>query len=329
MHIINWNKVNVHRGWGRLLAWICHPVECYKLDQNCYGTVVYKFDHFLHDGWKKLLPFSKPSRWLCHKLIGNVYDTKILDTFACRTYGKNTTYYYAKSLFGYYKLEQIQYVRNGKNVNTFMDIMVTTLVDEEQGKKNAQQTKTIKKTVVSGWVFTKKQALMLYTNIVLSNCDIFNPKGDNYPEIENGWMMRIVSGMRYLLRTGKLSEYSFINTTRVLNIFTNTNDKIEKLWCYVMELLSNRNDYYGAHEILSDIASICDLYIYYADAKKDPNIDDQYCRFVQQGMLKEAERYINSMIKLHSKSKTLDKLEKAIEALENKYKNEPLKYYKV
>ena len=67
--------------------------------------------------WMKLyirLPFQKPCRWLGSMLIDRIYDSKLLDTFYCRTRGENIKYYTASCAFGRIKFYEITHKRNEK-----------------------------------------------------------------------------------------------------------------------------------------------------------------------------------------------------------------------
>ena len=162
-------------------------------------------------------------------MINSVYDSKLLDDFYCRTRGKVTKYYTAKCNFGRFKFIETVYTRNGKTVNTFMDCFVTTLVDQEQGKKNAESIITTNKTIYSGWVFTKKKAFKLYRQIVLDNMDIFGGEDKPHPEVHDPYRLMHIDDMYSILETGKIKYYGTICSLYLDKIFTETKDKYVKL----------------------------------------------------------------------------------------------------
>lgn len=333
MNIINWNKINTFRGWGRVLVWICHPIETYKRDKNCYGTFVWKLGEFFHDGWKKLLPFAKPSRFLGSELIYRVYDSKLLDTFQCRTRGENTKYYFSYCLFGFVKFYEIVYKRNGKNVNTFMDVFVTTLVDEEQGKKNVEQITTHKRVIYSGWVFTKAQAIKTLVKIIKNNADVYNPNGDNeYAYLAKPhYMDYIVTPLRLILRGCKrLSIAEDITSFKLVDNYVGNTSRVWRLYWYVLHLMSCKNDF-QAHDELADICLLCIEYTNGELLRINPMRDTFYYNLCKQHRYEAAKEYEKITLANYNKNKKqiVVQLNEAVENLAKKYMNLPYSYKRV
>ena len=330
MQIINWDKVNTYSFWGGLFFTICHPIVSIKYDRHCYGSFPWKVAEFFTKDIYRYMPFSKACRWLGHKLVWRVYNCKELDDFQSRNREANTKYYFAKAKFGHLKFEEVSYIRNGKGVNTFIDVFVTTFIDKEKGKKNADKIKTVKKTIWSGWVFTKKRAFKLFKEIVKNNPRIYNPIGDSYPEVENEYYIIHVREMIDLLNSGKLPEYAVHDLdTHTLKIYNNSKDKIEKLWCYVTRLLCYQNDF-DAHCKLANIHDTCESYLYwYKEFKANPEIDFTYKRFIKVNKIKEAEKYKRDMIKMYNKKATLAILNKQLMELEKFYRTQPYTYFRI
>lgn len=329
IEIINWNKINTYSFWGGLFFTICHPIYSFKYDRHCYGSFFWKLNRFFTRIVPAYMPFSKPARWLGYKLICRVYNCKELDNFECRTRGENTKYYFATCKLCHLKLEEVQYMRNGKGVNTFMDCFVTTLVDEKQGKENVNQIKTVKKTIWSGFVFSKKQAFRLFKKIVLENKDIYNPTGKEYPEIEENYYMLEVDCIENILKTGKLKDWMYNDLEEYIkDIFDLADDKIEKLWCYVTHLLCLPNDF-NQHVLLANIHSTCENYIYHKKMKINPEMCDVYVKLKEQGKTKEAKKVVKDLTDLFTKDKTINSLQKLINQLRLAYMKQPYKYFRV
>lgn len=331
IEIIDWNKINTYSFWGGLFFFVCHPIYSMKYNRNCMDSFPWRVNEFFTKKIWKYMPFSKACRWLGHKLICRVYNNKILDDFYCRTYGENTKYYVAKASFGHVSFYQIEYKRGKKNINTFIDVFVTTLIDEKKGKQNAEKTKVIKTKIFSGWVFTKKKAFRLFKETVLKNPKIFNPKKDSYPEIENDYYMQYTDQMINVLNTGKLDSnglHTYIDCIHLQKIFNNSKDNIEKLWCFVADLLCCRNDF-GAHCLLSEIAQQCDLYLYQKEMKKHPEIDYTYRMVLKAKGKKEAEKYRKDTAKQFTKQKVIPELFILIGNLRNHYSAQEYYYYRI
>lgn len=333
MNIINWNKINTFRGWGKFLAWLCHPIEMYGRDKNCYGTLCYKLSEFFQDGWRKYLPFAKPGRFLCSELIYRIPGCKVLNTFYCRTYGENQKYYSTECFLGKVKFYEISYVRNRKNVNIFADVVITTLLNEQEGKKNAEKIKTKKKLIYSGWVFTKSQAFKTLKHIIISNKKIYNPDGDNdLAYIADAFYLRsVIDPLKSILNTGKLHNKDYnIYSTHLETIYKSSKDNIERVWCYVTYLLSCINDF-QAHSELAKISLICTNYLYEQEFKKNPMIDSFYSNLYKANRIKEAEKYKKSSLRdiKENKEKTIVLLNKAIDELAEKYINMPYSYKRI
>lgn len=331
VEIINWDKINTSKFWGGLFFFICHPIYSIKYDRNCMDSFPWRVNRFFTKTIWKYMPFSKACHWLGHRLICRIYDNKILDDFYCRTYGENTKYYMAKANFGHVTFYQIEYRCGKKNINTFVDVFIGALVDEKQAKKNAEKIKVIKTKIFSGWVFTKKKAFCLFKEIVLKNQKIFNPKKDSYPEVEQDYYMQYTDQMINILNTSKLNTnglHDYIDCTHLEKIFNGSKDNIEKLWCFVTDLLSCANDF-NAHVQLSQIANICDRYIYHKEMKKHPEIDFTYKMLLKKCGKKEAEKYKQETCKMNTKQKIIPELFIAIGDLRKHYCAQEYEYYRI
>ena len=285
--------------------------------------------------WMKLyirLPFQKACRWLGSMVINRVYDSKLLDTFECRTRGNVTKYYKASCAFGKIKFEEIVYTRNGKTVNTFMDVFVTTLVNQNQGKKNAKAIKTTRKLLYSGWVFTKKKAIRVFKDIVTHNPKIFKGEWKSNPEVNQPYNIELVDNMISLLTLGKFKHgiEQFNGNVLLEKTFKETRDNIVKLWCYVVYLLCCPNDF-DAHHELADIESSCSWYMFVKARQKDPKVDSFYANLIKQHKEKQAKSYLSVIRKedKDTKQDTIIVLREKIFLLKEKFVNEELEYYRV
>ena len=331
IEIVNWDKINTSKFWGGLFFFICHPIYSIKYDRHCMDTFPWRVIRFFTKTIWKYMPFSKACRWLGHRLVSRVYDNKILDDFYCRTRGENTKYYAAKASFGHISFYQIEYKYKKKNINAFMDIFVNALINEKQAKKNAKKIKTVKTKIFSSWVFSKKKAFRLFKETVLKNPKIFNPKKDSYPEIENDYYMQYTDQMINILNTGKLDSnglHTYIDCVHLQKIFDNSKDNIEKLWCFITDLLCCANDF-DAHVQLTQIASICDRYIYHKEMKKHPEIDFTYKMLLKKCNKKQAEKYKREMCGMYTKQKVIPELFMAIGTLRNHYCAQEYEYYRI
>ena len=305
LEIINWNKVNTYSFFGGLFFTICHPIYAWKYDRNCYGSFLNRCENFFKRDMWKYMPCSKACRWLAHNLVHRAYDTKYIDDFYSRQCGDFTTYFSGKALFGYYR--------------------VTKLYWKHQGNGYA---KSPKKTIIaSGFVWRKKTAFKLFKKIILANPKIYNPKGDAYPEVEDRYYMKYTDYMLDILHTGKM-EHNYIDATHLDLIYKHSKDNIEKLWCYVSDLLLCRNDF-DAHEFLVNIESACDIYIYHKNMKSDPTIDFTYNNTLKRLGKAEAEKWKNSQVRQHSKAKMLPQIEQKIEELRQFYIDMSYEYYRI
>lgn len=280
------------------------------------------------------MPFSKACRWLGFRLVNRVYDCKELDTFYCRTRGLVTKYYRAKCLFGYIRFEEIQYIYKGKTCNLFMDFTVAGLVGDKSAKKKAEQTKTQIKVIYKGWVFTKKKAFRVFKEIVANNQKIYNPELFSYPEAEDDYYVGFVDSMLKVLAFGKLNKEDsrdYIDNIMLRKQFDSTKDNIEKLWCYVTDLLTMPNDF-DAHQQLATICRKCDYYLYYKEMKKNPSIDYTYRTYLKNCGKKEADKYLKeclSEITGENKIKYISKIRDEIFKLKDYYLNKPYSYFRI
>lgn len=252
----------------QILGAICHPIRFVKefgFEKEVYRSLQYHICDFFQKLYT-YLPFQKPCRWLGNMLCLRINDCKMLDSFSCRTRDKNTKYYFARCKFGHIKFLQVSYMRNGKPSNVFFDITVASLLNEEEGKKNAKETKPTVTVLYSGWVFTKKKAMQVFKEIVQKHRDIF--VNYTYPTANDPILVEIPIKMLKLLKTGKIGENEIYDSI-LEDIFNNTNDKIEKLWCYVTHLLTCINDF-RAHDKLAGIHLLCTNYIYSRNSKDKP-----------------------------------------------------------
>ena len=333
--MINTYEYRNYNNFGYQLLYILrHPIEFVRtFKDNMYNWP--DPANTIRKHWMKLyirLPFQKPCRWLGSMLINRVYDSKLLDTFECRTRGENIKYYIASCAFGRIKFYEITHKRNGKGVNTFMDVFVTTLVDQEQGKKNAESIKTTKKLIYSGWVFTKKKAEKVFKEVVKKNSKLYKGEWKNYPEANEPYNVELVDNMLVLLGIGKFGHDNeqFNGNVLLENTFKETKDNIVKLWCYIVYLLSCPNDF-NAHRELADIESTCSWYMFVQSRKKDPMIDNWYKQQIERGNVKQAKKYL-SVIRKEDKTineETVKTLREKLFNLKDKYLKEELEYYRV
>ena len=333
--INTWHCRNYNSIWYQLLFVFRHPIafiRTFKEEMYAWPSL----PNTLRKQWMKIyarLPFQKACRWLGHELIYRVYNSKLLDTFECRTRGKVTKYYFANCKFGRIKFFEKTYIRNGKTCNIFFDCVVTTLVDEKQGKKNAEQTKTEVRTIYKGWVFTKKKAFKLLKQIIIDNKEMFAGKGKDsykYPTANEPWLPEKADTMFSILSKGILSNDEHIYDTLCQKIWNEYDDNIYRLYAYVANLLLCKNNWHAHHE-LTEILSSCDNYIYHQEFLKDPMIDCNYADRVKAGKSKEElQKYYNNEVEFHN---DLDKnvrkeLKKRIQTLKDKWLNLPYDYYR-
>lgn len=333
--MIDTREYRNYNNFGYQLLYILrHPIEFIRtFKDNMYNWP--DPANTIRKHWMKLyirLPFQKPCRWLGSMLIDRIYDSKLLDTFYCRTRGENIKYYTASCAFGRIKFYEITHKRNGKNVNTFMDVFVTTLVDQEQGKKNAEAIKTTKKLIYSGWVFTRKKAIKVFKEVIKKNSKLFKGEWKDSPEANNPYYIENVNNMLVLLGIGKFDhkDEHFDGNVILEKTFNETKDNIVKLWCYVTYLLCCRNDF-NAHNELVDIENTCSWYMFVKARQKDPMIDGWYKQQMKKGKVKEAKKYISLIRKedKNIKEDTIIRLREKLFALKEKYINEELEYYRI
>lgn len=329
--INTWECRNYNSIWYQLLFVFRHPIYFIKeFKDNMYTWP--SLENTICEKWLKVykrLPFQKACRWLGSELIERVSDSKLLNNFECRTRGANTKYYFATCRFGYIKFEEKQYIYKGKSCNLFMDFTVAGLVGDESAKTKAEQTKTKVKVLYKGWVFSKKKAEKVLKHVIKKNPKIYKSEYQNYPEAAIPYLVEYPERMLRLLDTGKL-PWDEINDINLYMIYNNTKDKIEKLWCYVMHLLSCRNDF-NAHNELTDIASACDWYLFNKARMKDPMVDAHYASLMKQGKEKQAKKYINLIKKEYKdyKKSSIKEVKEKINGLKEYYLSMPFDYYRI
>ena len=315
--------------WYASLFALRHPIHFIKeFKGNMYNWP--SLENTIREKWMKLyirLPFQKPCRWLGSELIERVSDNKVLDTFECRTRDANTKYYFATCHFGRIKFEEKQYIYKGKACNLFMDFTVAGLVGDESAKTKAEQTKTKAKVLYKGWVFTKSKAERILKQIIKKNPKIYKSEYQNYPEAAMPYLIEYPEHMLKILDTGKLA-WNNIDDIHLRNIYDNTKDNIEKLWCYVTHLLLCRNDF-NAHVKLADIAAACDWYLFNKARMKDPMVDVHYESLIKQGKEKQAKAYIRLIRKDNKgyKENSTKEIKDKIKVLKDYYLTMPFNYY--
>ena len=329
--INTWDYRYSNNMWYASLFALRHPIHFIKeFKDNMYNWP--SLENTIREKWMKLykrLPFQKYCRWLGSELIERVNDSKILDNFECRTRDANTKYYFATCYFGYIKFEEKQYLYKGKACNLFMDFTVAGLLGNTCAKTKAEQTKTKVKILYKGWVFSKKKAEKVLKQIIKKNPKIYKSEYQNYPEAALPYLVEYPERMLNLLNTGKL-PWNDIDSKHLYDIYDNSKDNIEKLWCYIMHLLACRNDF-NAHIELVDIASACDWYLFNKARMKDPMIDNFYASLIKQDKEKQAKAYIRSVKKDNKnyKEKAKKEIEEKINILKEKYLNMPFSYYRI
>ena len=294
IQIINWQNIDTNKFWGGLLLFICHPIYSIRYERNCYDSFVWRCNNFFTRTMWKYMPLNKYCRWLGHNLVHSTVDNKYIDTFWSSCYKKNVAYR-AFCAFGY--------------VHVFA------------------QTKK-KKTIYKGWVFTKKKAVRVYNEVITKNKKLYNPDNDRYPEVYDSFFMENTDKMLEILHTGKVKDQNdlWLDNIHLEYIFKNSKDNIEKLWCYVTDLLTMPNDF-DAHFNLAQICKECDSYLFWnLGMKKDPTIDYTYKSLLRNKGEKEAKKWQNSQIKQYSKSKCSQNIEKEIEKLRTYYRNKDITY---
>ena len=317
--------------WYASLFALRHPIRFIKeFKDNMYNWP--SLENTIREKWMKLykrLPFQKACRWVGAELIDRVSDSKLLDTFECRTRDANTKYYFATCRFGYIKFEEKKYIYKGKACNLFMDFTVAGLVGDKSAKTKAEQTKTKTKVLYKGWVFTKSKAERILKQVIKKNSKIYKSEYQNYPEAAIPYLVEYPEHMLMLLDTGKL-PWDEIDDTNLRMIYNNTKDNIEKLWCYIMHLLACRNDF-NAHNELTDIASTCDWYLFNKARMKDPMVDAHYASLMKQGKEKQAKKYINLIKKdcKNYKESSIKEAKEKINKLKEYYLNMPFGYYRI
>ncbi len=329
--INTWECRNYNNIWYQLLFMFRHPIHFIKeFKSNMYNWP--SLENNIYKAWMKIykrLPFQKACRWLGAELIDRVSDSKLLDNFECRTRGKITKYYFATCHFGYIKFEEKQYIYKGKTCNLFMDFTVAGLVGDKSAKKKAEQTKIQIKVIYKGWVFTKKKAFRMLRDIINENPKIYKSEWQNYPEVAIPYLIEYPINMLEILHTGKCKD-NYVDNTNLDIIYKTSKDNIEKLWCYVMHLLSCKNDF-KAHAELADIALSCDWYLFNKMRIKDPTIDSFYKSLMKQGKEKQAKKYIQSVKKDNKnyKENAILEIKDKIDILKKYYLNIPYSYYRI
>lgn len=333
--INTWHCRNYNSIWYQLLFVFRHPIafiRTFKEEMYAWPSL----PNTIRKHWMKIytrLPFQKACRWLGHELIYRVYDNKILDTFECRTRGKITKYYFANCAFGKVKFYEKTYTRNGKTCNIFMDCFVTTLVDQEQGKKNAEETKTEVRMLYKGWVFTKKKAFRILKEVINNNKEIYAGKGKDsykYPTANEPWLVEKADVMFDILKKGKSLKSDTIYDTICQQFWDKYDDNVYKLYAYVSNLLHCINDW-GAHRELAEILASCDNYIFHQEFLKNPIVDWNYKNMVEDGKTEDQlKTYYDIQIKLHNDlDKSVKKeLKKRIQTVKDKWLNIPYDYYR-
>lgn len=324
---------NYNNFWYQALYILRHPIEfIWTFKDNMYNwpdpaNTIRKY-------WMKLyirLPFQKPCRWLGNMLIRRICNSKLLDTFECRTRDKNIKYYKASCAFGRIKFYEIVYTQRGKTINMFMKV-VNNLLSNTTGKKNTETIRITKKLIYSGWVFTKNKAEKTFKEVVKNNFKLYKSKYQNYPTASCPWWLELPDRMTAILETGNFKSYDslFINNVLLEETFIKTKDNIVKLWCYVTDLLTCCNDF-GAHVEIANIANACSWYMFAKARQKDPTIDSFYTNLVKEGKKEQAENYLKAIKsdEKRVKKKTVEDLHKDIKVLKDKYLSMPYEYYRI
>lgn len=324
---------NYNNFWYQALYILRHPIEfilTFKSSMYSWPDPANTVRRY----WMKLytrLPFQKPCRWLGSMLIERICNSKILNTFECRTRDKNIKYYKASCAFGRIKFYEIVYTRNGKFVNMFMEV-VNNLLSNATGKKNTETIKTTKKLIYSGWVFTKNKAEKTFKEVVKNNLKLYKSEYQNYPTASCPWWVELPDNMTAILETGNFKSYDTWDVNNILleETFNKTKDNIVKLWCYVTHLLTCRNDF-GAHVEITDTESVCSWYMFAKAREKDPTVDSYYANLIKEGKKEQAKRYIKA-IKIDDKrvkKEAIEDLHKRIKVLKDKYLTMPYEYYRI
>ena len=291
VQIINWNNINTDTFWGGFLLFIFHPIYSIRYERNCYDSFVWRVNNFFTRTLWKYMPLNKYCRWLGHNLVHSVSDGKYIDTFWESCYSKNVVYR-AFCAFGY--------------VHVFA------------------QTKK-KKTIYKGWVFTKKKAIRVFKETIQKNKKIYTGK---YLDTYEPYYMEITDTMLEILHTGKVQGDNdfWLSNEHLDYMFKHSKDNIEKLWCYVTDLMTCVNDF-DAHQFYAHLCRSCDLYVYHhLFMKKDPTIDYTYRLTLEKQGEKAAQKWLNSQVK-HYNTKTCTKwAEEHIEELRQYYRSKDIFY---
>lgn len=293
IQIINWDKIDTDSFWGGLFFTICHPIYSWKYERNCYDSFLWKCNDFFTRKMWKYMPLNKYCRWLGHVLVHSVSDGKYIDTFWESCYGKNVAYR-AFCAFGY--------------VHVFA-----------QSKK--------KKTIYKGWVFTKSKAMRVFKEVIKKNKKIYENK---YLDVYEPYYMKLTDNMLEILHTGTIKEKEelYLQNTNLDYIFKHSKDNIEKLWCYVTDLMTCVNDF-DCHQGYAHICHTCDLYLYHHLAmKKDPTIDYTYRLTLEKRGEKEAKKWLNSQVTHYNKKDCTKWIEENIEEVRKYYEKKDI-FYKI
>ena len=293
IQIINWRNIDTNKFWGGLLLFICHPIYSIKYERNCYDSFVWRVNNFFTRTLWKYMPLNKYCRWLGHNLVHSTSDNKYIDTFWASCYKKNVSYH-AFCLFGYVHV----WSRTKKN-----------------------------KTIYKGWVFTKKKAIRIFKEVIKKNKKIYS---DKYLDTYEPYYMEITDTMLEILHTGKVHNQSefWLSNAYLDEMFKHSKDNIEKLWCYVTDMMTCVNDF-DCHQGYAHICRACDLYIYHHICmKKDPMIDYTYRLTLEKQGEKKAKQWLNSQVRYYNLKKCTKWIEDHIGELRKYYEEKDI-FYKI
>ena len=304
--IIDWRRLNTTKFWVGLWFTLCHPIYAWKYERNVYKSFLWRVRDFFTVTIPKYTPFCRASRWITYNLIHTITDTKFLNTFYCRKNGDYTTYYSGQAWFGHFVVYELYWRHQGRGY-----------------AKKPRKTK-----LFSGWCWRKKTAINLYKKIVVQYPNLYESVYQPEPAIANPWVMYIVNNMYDLLNKVKPRVDLMIDSQPLYDRYKQSKDEIEKLWCYVLHLLSCPADFYN-HYDLAIIFRSCDNYLYYKEMKNNPMIDYTYRLTLEKRGEKEAKMWLKECIADNSKEHTKEELFANIEKLAKFYRDQPFSYERI
>lgn len=163
--------------WYRISDW-------WQFNVTYAGGPKDRFFEFMNKVLNILTFYISPAKDLVSNKVnrngGKLLSCKYNESYQ-RSRGEDQIYLYSKvNMFGYVKIIEDYVVdEDGNKINKFLNFTVIGMVDPDSAKEKITKVKQHKKTIYSGFVFTRKKAIKTYLKIVKMTPELewyrFNP----------------------------------------------------------------------------------------------------------------------------------------------------------